>query len=721
MPARIKPPVLPVYYYHDHFAEMLLFVSETYGAVLTQCHRAFVRTFKALSQDAQCLLIRMINRRGRLFRHSAFRYAEIVDARSALEELRNCNLVRALVENDYAEFIVCHAKEALIRGGKDAGLADIRTSWSKAKLIEYFIGNVTFETAHDHCGGGEFVALGDTEPVEFMLYLYFGKTEEDLKNFALRDLGIIRTNKNAKLSARFTDEAEARACFHYSRLLARLEVNSEEVYRSAITATLDGPRCTTEYARDMRNKVAHRVGLYFEKQRETTLAIELYRAAPSADCNERLARLLYTGGDKTSAEELLRRMIEDPASDDEFMFASDFYARKFGGQRTGVCTALLRAASTLTVDDSWRGNPEAGVASVLRRQGHKVYYAENTLWHCLFGLLFWNELFETGQLHSGFDWMPQCLKNKTFMRSFGQQIEGKLLAVQSRTALPPILRSVAAHWAKPNGIFAWDHVDMDALRALLHACPLGVAAILRLMSEDYQAMRDGFPDLMTEMDEAVAFIEIKAEGDVIRRNQLTRLRQLNNSGIKAEIARVDFRFDPEQDYVVVDIETTGSWSNGDRITEIGAVKVRNHEVVAEWHSLINPQRAIPANITRLTGIDSDMVRGAPVFAEIADSFMQFMGDGIFVAHSVNFDYGFIAYEYERLERRFRFPKLCTCAGMRRRYPGHRSYGLGNLCETYGIELKEHHRALCDARAAAQLLNLINHKREERVETAGIAA
>ena len=62
-----------------------------------------------------------------------------------------------------------------------------------------------------------------------MLYLYFGKTEDDLKNFALRDLGIIRTNKNANLSARFIDEAEARACFHYSRLLDRLETNSEDV------------------------------------------------------------------------------------------------------------------------------------------------------------------------------------------------------------------------------------------------------------------------------------------------------------------------------------------------------------------------------------------------------------------------------------------------------------------------------------------------------------
>jgi hypothetical protein len=142
MPTRMKA-VLPVYYYHDHFTEMLSFVSEIYGPVLNERHRAFVETFKTLSKDAQCLLIRMINRRGRIFLHGAFRYAEIADALIALEELRNCNLVRALVEGDYAEFILCHAKETLIKGGKDAGLADIRTSWSKAKLTNHFLANVT--------------------------------------------------------------------------------------------------------------------------------------------------------------------------------------------------------------------------------------------------------------------------------------------------------------------------------------------------------------------------------------------------------------------------------------------------------------------------------------------------------------------------------------------------------------------------------------------------
>jgi DNA polymerase III subunit epsilon len=92
--------------------------------------------------------------------------------------------------------------------------------------------------------------------------------------------------------------------------------------------------------------------------------------------------------------------------------------------------------------------------------------------------------------------------------------------------------------------------------------------------------------------------------------------------------------------------------------------------------------------------------------------MEFMTDGIFFAHNVNFDYGFISCEFERLERLFRFPKVCTYAGMRRTHPGLKSYGLANLSHTFGLDLKSHHRALCDARAAAGLMNLMNAKRQD---------
>lgn len=708
-----KLPQLPVYYYLDHFAEMLGFVQRTYAPVLGTEHQAFIARFEGLSRDARCLLVRMINRRGAIFNRSLFNYPEIKDLGRATSDLMAAGHARPLGEADYAAFISCLPKDVLVTGAQAAGRGDVRKSWSKPKFIDYYLQSLPFSVAAQHCGARNFIALDGTRPIEFLLYLYFGKTEVSLKNFALRDLGILRTNNETSFSARFTDADEALASFHYSQILDTLEVGTEAVHRRAAVEVLAGPACNTEFAADLRSRAAHQTGLFFEKAGESALARQLYRAGPSPDCNERLVRLLYNTADKAEAETLLQRMIDDPASDGEHLFARDFYARKFGGRRTGLYTELLRSGRTITVDDTYRGNPEAGVAGVLRRHGADVYFTENVLWHSLFGLLFWDELFESTRMPSGFDWLPHCLRDRSFRRLFAATIDEKLAAVASGSALPSILRTVAAKWGRPNGIFNWDQMQVEALRALLEGSdPAGVASIVRSMCDDFRGMRDGFPDLMLVQAGKATFMEVKAEGDVVRRNQLTRLRQLGDAGIVAEIGRVDYRFDPEQDYVVVDIETTGSWSNGDRITEIGAVKVRNHLVVDEWHSLLNPQRAIPAKIVQLTGITNETVRDAPLFAEVADSFMEFMGDGIFVAHNVSFDYGFIAYEFERIGRRFRFPKLCTCAGMRRRYPGHKSYGLGKLCETYGISLVNHHRALCDARATAQLLNLINQKRTE---------
>ena len=163
--------------------------------------------------------------------------------------------------------------------------------------------------------------------------------------------------------------------------------------------------------------------------------------------------------------------------------------------------------------------------------------------------------------------------------------------------------------------------------------------------------------------------------------------------------------------VIFDVETTGGRGENHRVTEIGAVKVRDGRIIDRFQTLLNPQRNIPANIIRLTGITPAMVETAPCFADIADEFETFMGQSIFVAHNVEFDYRFIASEFRRIGRPFRYPKLCTCASMRKLYPGHRSYSLAELCRAFDIPLRQHHRALCDAEAAAELLLLVNEKRQ----------
>lgn len=224
--------------------------------------------------------------------------------------------------------------------------------------------------------------------------------------------------------------------------------------------------------------------------------------------------------------------------------------------------------------------------------------------------------------------------------------------------------------------------------------------------------RYGYPDLLVVDDNGVRFVEIKAEGDQLRRNQLLRIRQMRAAGFRADVVRIRWRLDPKQTYVVVDVETTGGSGEAHRVTELAAVKVRHGSITDRYQTLLNPQRPIPPGITRLTGISDAMVEGAPLFADIADAFAEFMGDAIFVAHNVNFDYGFISREYGRLGRRFRHPKLCTCSSMRKLYPGQDSYSLAALCQRFDIELKQHHRAMCDAEAAAELLLLVNEKRAE---------
>lgn len=706
-------PTLPVFYYLDHFSEMLSFVGKIYGSILAAEQIAFVRRFHEMSRDAQCLLVRMINRRGAIFNKDHFRYGEIQDVPSALNELDDASHLRKLEIADYSSFLACLPKSDLVAGGKAAGYAEIRSSWSKPRLIDFFTMRIPFDSAVEFCNGDRFVVLCNTQPIEFQLYLYFGKTEVDLKNFALRDLGLIRNNGATSFKARFDDGDEARACFHYSQVLDRTDEKALEVYRRAAKHILSGPSAPTDYAAELRGRAACRVGQFFEKLGDLDLAQSLYRVGGSADCRERLVRLVYSSGAKAEAEAILTEIIDDPLTDEEMTFALDFHARKFKKSRTSACTQMLRAATTITIDDAHRNNPEAGVAALKRREGYRVFFTENSLWLSLFGLLFWDELFESDEMNSGFDWLPRCLKDGSFARRFEEQMRAKLDAVRSGAAMPIILQTIAGKWGKPNGLFGWDRFQIEAAKLLLtSSASAGLTSILEAMCRDFRAMRDGFPDLMFARNGEVSFTEVKAEGDVIRRNQLTRFRQLINAGIAVEVSRVAYAFDPDQDYIVVDVETTGGRPPFDRVTEIGAVKVRNHRVIAEWHSLINPQKAIPGRIVQLTGITNDMVSGAPLFAEVAESFMDFMGDGIFVAHSVNFDYGFIASEFEKVGRRFRFPKVCTCAGMRRSYPGLSSYGLGNLSRTFDIELTRHHRALSDARATVGLLNLMNAKREK---------
>jgi len=148
--------------------------------------------------------------------------------------------------------------------------------------------------------------------------------------------------------------------------------------------------------------------------------------------------------------------------------------------------------------------------------------------------------------------------------------------------------------------------------------------------------------------------------------------------------------------VFLDIETTGGSAYDSRITEIGAVRVENGQVVAKYNQLVNPEQNVPWFITKLTGITDEMLWDKPVFAGVADDLEHFLSDSIFVAHNVSFDYGFIKESFRRLDTTFNMDRFCTARLSRRLYPEQPRHNLDTIIQVHAIPVENRHRALDDA-------------------------
>ncbi len=158
-------------------------------------------------------------------------------------------------------------------------------------------------------------------------------------------------------------------------------------------------------------------------------------------------------------------------------------------------------------------------------------------------------------------------------------------------------------------------------------------------------------------------------------------------------------------FVVVDLETTGGGpGRGESIIEIGAVKVASGRIADSFQTLVDPGRRLPPFITRLTGIDDEMLAGRPTIATVLPEFADFCGDAVLVAHNARFDRAFLDAAWrEVLGRPVTRNFLCTLRLSRRLLPALRKRSLDSLAGHFGIPCVDRHRALGDARMTAEVL------------------
>ncbi len=159
----------------------------------------------------------------------------------------------------------------------------------------------------------------------------------------------------------------------------------------------------------------------------------------------------------------------------------------------------------------------------------------------------------------------------------------------------------------------------------------------------------------------------------------------------------------QDDLIVFDVETTGLSYKKDRLTEIGAVRMRGMQIVETFHTMVNPERPIPQKIVELTGITEDQVKDAPRELEAIQKFQAFCGeDPVLAAHNAKFDTSFICEACARHGVTFSFATLDTLVLCQRMLPNMYRHKLDGVARTLKLGKFDHHRATDDAQMLAKI-------------------
>ncbi|QPB85449.1 DNA polymerase III subunit epsilon [Pseudoalteromonas rubra] len=714
---------LPEKYYLTHFYELQEFITKTSVHLLTPSQQALFSELRMLDENCLCLLLRIINRKRVFVTRAQLNYAEIKDTDAALRDLQNKGLISTAQTGDTSVLLNELTKEQLqsivaelASSGNIMGAAPTKSA-KKALWIEFV---QTLSSSFDLTGTSVFEAhlcAPIKVDFEYWLFLFFGKLGGTLQQFSLRDLGVMQTREGISTgNAHFSELAEAQSAYFYlsqCKGLNNLDIEGKALLAEQICQA-QVPAAEGLMAHARRDDLTHKLACQLEPDKPE-LAMAMLALSNHPKSQEKYIRALYAAGEHDACRTQLEAVLSCPQNEELLLFAEDFSALKFTTKRTSVLTDMLRQSGPpIALDEAYVGYPEQGAIAWYHRQGSRAYHGENQFWRMLFVLAFWPVLYEStaSAASNEFDLTPRSLKYNQFYEVHSEEIEQILGTILDNQSLFDwLLRQATAHFGKPNRLVFWHRSTLDLVLMVARIIP--VAALkthLLAMCKDFKMLRDGYPDLICINGDDVSFVEIKAPGDSLRRNQLVTIRRLMESGFKVDIQQVCWQIAPQQAYVVIDVETTGGKKEFDRITEIAMVKVVDGQVVDQWQSLVNPTRRIPKYITELTGISNEMVANAPHFSDLAKQVDDFMQDAIFVAHNVNFDMGFIKAEFARLEQSFQKPKLCTVQQARKWLPGLKSYALNKVCAELGISLTQHHRAMADARATAELFVMINAQR-----------
>ncbi len=552
------PPLSP-HYYLDNFQRLCDTVEGQYGDLLRAEETAFLEQFAAAPRQARCLFVRLVSRRGPLFRRGQLNYPELDKLNDAVTAALNHGLLYreeqppvewllALLRKP--ELVAIYGEHLPSTGlRKPELLAALNAELTEAELLARW---------HDWRGPEDWLlGVEHVEVVALFRLLFFGNSWQELNEFVVSDLGIIRyhpyrLDRKYRLFTSRDDIDEVLALDALKAVFKDAAVEDDLGTVLAVARSLNKPAADAldapaagAQSELLRDRLRNRVARQLERMQAPREAEVLYANCRQPPARERRARLLTAQGQYAEALAVCESIRDAPWSENEV----DFAARQLPSLKRKLGEAATPRPRDRFEEDRLylpRSLPvELAAAQHYGEHWDSVYYVENLLINASFGLAFWEQIFSPvpGAFVHPFQSAPLDMYSRAFHAKRRESVDRRLAELERGDLPAELLKTFDTHHGVSNAWVGWRGLQRELLERALAIIPREHwLAIWRRLLFDPEANRNGCPDLLAlDEQQGYCLIEVKGPGDALQLHQRRWLRFFQAQGIPARVAWVEWQ------------------------------------------------------------------------------------------------------------------------------------------------------------------------------------
>lgn len=530
----------PLYYLHN-FNQLLNTIEQLHMDLLHEEDHLLLAHYKQLSQAAQQLYIRLICRRATHFRHGKLSYPEIDHVEEVAQQLAQQNLLwinPALTAIELGELMTApELKSALqqkgpLRKPELVGMLDVQfeAQPAAATLWQTLLPEQVYQP------------LG-RESIERFRLIYFGNLYQDLSQFVVADLGLMRFERYplARDTRAFNTPEELDRYLNLQRISEYLEAGEHPTEDMLTVMTTISGCQRLEYK---RNRLIKAAGQLMERSGALETAIILYQSATLPPNRERHVRTLFKAERYSAALSASELLAKQPLNAEEEAFCESFtprIKRKLGGPPVSRTKTRYQTEQLCLPDTGDR--VEQQVLTHYQLLGYEGAWCENELFNALFGLLFWRQIFTPlpGAFSHPYQQAPLDFNNPDFAKRREPLFNTRLHTLESLDLYDEAIKQLELSAGLANPFVNWKRLERQLLATLCKQIPAKqLLQILRRICFDHQAYRSGFPDLFVwhPDKEEYLLVEVKGPGDQLQNSQKRWFKVFEEIGIHYRISWV---------------------------------------------------------------------------------------------------------------------------------------------------------------------------------------